>query len=208
MGIPVIIMGRSGTGKSTSIRTFKPDEIGIINVMGKPLPFRGEYKSITTQSYADVETLLRKSKVDSIVIDDAGYLITDMFMSRHSNAGTGNGVFALYNQLGDEFYKLLRFISNELPPNRIVYLFMHEDSDDFGNVKPKTIGKILDDKVCIEGLVSVLLRSAHNAQSGYVFLTNGAGIQKSPMDMFESEEIPNDLKTVDTAIRDYWDLKS
>lgn len=207
MGVPVLIVGRSGTGKSTSMRTLDPSSFGLINVIGKPLPFRGRVKSMATTDYGKIKAALKQpEKTNAFVIDDAGYLITDMFMTRHANAGTGNGVYALYNDIGDSFYSLLRFIVQELPPERVVYLMMHEDSDDFGRPKVKTIGKLLDEKVTVEGMVSVVLRSF--CEDGrYWFQTNGEGICKSPMGMFDAERIPNDLKAVDDAIRIYWDME-
>lgn len=205
MGIPVLIIGRSGTGKSTSLRNFASEEVAVINIMGKPLPFRSTIDTFVTQDYGKVKNALAKAKRDSIVIDDAGYLITDMFMKGHSAAAKGGDVFAFYNEVGDTFYHLMRFVVNALEPHRIVYFIMHEDEDDHGNLKPKTIGKLLDGKVCLEGLVSILLRSVHSNDK-YMFLTNGNGIQKSPIDMFETDAIDNDLKLVDDTIREYWNL--
>ena len=206
MGVPVLIVGRSGTGKSTSMRTLDPSSFGLINVIGKPLPFRGHVTSMVTTDYETIKEALRKpERTNAFVIDDAGYLLTDMFMSRHSNAGAGNGVYSLYNDIGDSFYSLMRFIVQELPQDRIVYLMMHEDSDDFGRPKVKTIGKLLDEKVTVEGMVSVVLLSFCE-DDRYWFRTNGEGICKSPMGMFDSERIPNDLKMVDDAIRAYWEM--
>lgn len=206
MGVAVIIIGRSGTGKSTSMRGMDPKTFGLINVLGKPLPFRGKVKSVCTTDYEQIKKTLKEPKrTNAFVIDDAGYLITDMFMTRHANAGTGNGVYALYNDIGDSFYSLLRFIARELPPDRIVYLMLHEDADEFGRPKVKTIGKLLDEKVTIEGMVSIVLRSVCEDGS-YYFVTNGEGICKSPDGMFETQRIPNDLAQVDEAIRDYWQL--
>lgn len=206
MAVPVIIMGRSGTGKSTSMRNFKDGEIGLINVMGKPMPFRGHIKSVVTTDYNTVVQAIQNAKVRSIIIDDAGYLITDMFMTRHASAGKGNGVYSLYNDIGDSFYGLVKFIAHMPDPDKIVYIILHEDTDDFGNSKIKTIGKLLDEKVTIEGMVSVLLRSTY-ADGQYLFQTNGAGIVKSPDGMFDDEYIPNDLALVDRTIRSYWGLK-
>lgn len=205
MAEPVIVYGKSGTGKSTSLRNFQAGEVGLVNVIGKRLPFRNSFPQVCTTDYAKVKELIEKSKAKSIVVDDAGYLITDMFMSRHANAGKGNGVFALYNDIGDEFYKLLRFVSELPDQDKIVYLMLHEDTDDMGNSKIKTIGKLLDEKVTIEGMVSIVLHSTVT-EDDYTFQTNGNGIVKSPPGMFESENIPNDLKAVDTAIREYWGM--
>ena len=205
MAIPVIIMGKSGTGKSTSLRTMPENDFGLINVIGKPLPFRTKINSLVTTDYETIKNALKGAKSKSIVIDDCGYLITDMFMTRHASAGKGNGVFSLYNDIGDSFYSLIRYISMELPPDLIVYLIMHEDMDDSGQSKIKTIGRLLDEKVTIEGMVSVVIRST-NDDGNYLFQVNGAGICKSPDGMFETEFIPNDLKLVDTIIREYWDM--
>ena len=157
MGIGVLIIGKSGSGKSTSMRNFKSDEVGIINVISKPLPFKNEngLKTLNTDNYVDVKNILEKAKTKSIVIDDAGYLITNQFMRKHSNAGGGNGVYTLYNEIADNFWTLTEQIK-KLPDDRIVYIMMHEEKNDFGDVKPKTIGKLIDDKVCLEGLFAIV----------------------------------------------------
>lgn len=205
MATPVIIYGRSGTGKSTSLRNFEPGEIGLVNVLGKRLPIRKQFLQVCTTDYAKVKQAIEASKAKSVVVDDAGYLITDMFMTRHADAGKGNGVFALYNDIGDEFYKMMRFIAELDDPDKIVYVVLHEDADDMGNSKIKTIGRLLDEKVTIEGLVSVVLQSLV-IDGEYVFRTNGSGIVKSPPGMFATETVPNDLKAVDTAIREFWGM--
>ena len=150
-----------------------------------------------------------KSQAKSIVIDDAGYLITDQFMTGYSSAGKGNAVFTLYNELADRFYEMLRFIVKAAPADKIVYVIMHEDKNDMGDVKPKTIGKLLDEKVCVEGLFTIVLR-AMKKENKYLFRTQSDGydIAKSPIGMFEDVEIDNDLKLVDDTIRDYYNIKS
>lgn len=205
MGVPVLVVGRSGTGKSTSMRGFPDGELGLINVIGKPLPFRSRIKSVSTTDYGKVKSVLGKSKTNAVAIDDAGYLITDMFMTRHADAGPGNGVYSLYNDIGDSFYSLLRYISTSTRGDMVVYLMMHEDADDLGRAKIKTVGRLLDEKVTIEGMVSVVIQSAYE-DGAYLFRTNGPGICKSPVGMFPSETVPNDLVAVDDAIRDYWGL--
>lgn len=154
MGIGVLIIGKSGSGKSTSLRNFKADEVGIINVISKPLPFKNVngLKTVDTDNYADVKKVIEGSKTPSIVIDDAGYLITNQFMRKHSNAGGGNAVFSLYNDIADSFWNLTEQIK-KLPNNKIVYILMHEDKNDFGDIKPKTIGKLIDEKVCLERII-------------------------------------------------------
>ena len=160
MGIGVLIIGKSGSGKSTSLRNFKSDEVGIINVIAKPLPFKNinGLKTVDTDNYADVKKVIEGSKTPSIVIDDAGYLITNQFMRKHANTGSGNAVFSLYNDIADSFWNLTEQIK-KLPDDKIVYILMHEDKNEFGDIKPKTIGKLIDDKVCLEGLFSIVLRA-------------------------------------------------
>lgn len=207
MGIPVLIIGKSGSGKSTSLRNFDEKEIGLINVSRKPLPFKKKFEStINTDDYDMIARCLTKATKNSIVIDDAGYLIVNMFMKGHTNAGSGNAVFGFYNKVGDSFWNLVESVKS-LPENKIVYFMMHEEKNDFGDIKPKTIGKILDEKVCLEGMFTIVLRSTRNNDK-YIFRTqsDGMDVAKSPMGLFE-EEIDNDLKFVDDKIREYYELK-
>lgn len=159
MATPVLIIGRSGTGKSTSLRNcVGNDNWNLIRVLDKPLPFKGKINGWYSDDYQQIMKLLIASKAKNIVIDDAGYLITNMFMNKHSSAGGGNGVFTLYNQIGDHFWNLLQFISTKVPADKIVYMIMHEESNELGEIKPKTIGKLLDEKVCVEGMFTIVLR--------------------------------------------------
>lgn len=207
MAKPVLIMGKSGSGKSASMRNFAPDEIDIINVIGKELPFRSALQTFQTDDYPTVDAAIKKSKKKVVVIDDAGYLITNMFMKGHAATGGGNSVFSLYNQMADNFWFLIDSIKRLEDPDKIVYLMMHEEQNDMGAVKPKTIGKLLDEKVCIEGLFTIVLR-AEKSGDRYIFKTrtNGLDVTKTPIGMFEDEEIDNDLKLVDRTIRDYYGM--
>lgn len=208
MGIPILIIGKSGSGKSTSLRNFTPEEVDIVNVEKKPLPFRNSHKTIDTDRYMDVCNTILESKKPSIVIDDAGYLITNHFMSGHSSSGAGNAIFSFYNEIADRFWGMINFIKKDkVPNNKIVYILMHEEQNDFGQIKPKTIGKLLDEKVCIEGMFTIVLRSVYH-DGNYYFRTktDGNDISKTPLGMFEDEEIENDLKAVDDVIREYYGL--
>lgn len=209
MGIPVLIIGKSGSGKSASLRNFKPEEVDIINVEGKPLPFRNQHETINTDSYKEVAEAVKNSKKSSVVIDDAGYLITNQFMRGHSATGQGNAIFSFYNDIADMFWKLITFIKgNGVADDKIVYIMMHEDQNDFGQIKPKTLGKLLDDKVCIEGMFTLVLRSVfHDGKYFFRTRTDGLDVCKTPIGMFEAEEIENDAKAVDDVIRDYYGLK-
>lgn len=208
MGIGVLIIGKSGSGKSTSLRNFKKDEVGIINVISKPLPFKNVngLQTVDTDNYADIKALLTRSKTKSIVIDDAGYLITNQFMRQHSNVGGGNAVYNLYNDIADNYWNLTELVKG-LPKEKIVYFMMHEDKNDFGDIKPKTIGKLIDDKVNLEGLFSIVLR-AKKVDKNYYFFTQSTenDVAKSPIGMFDELYIDNDLKKVDDVIREFYNL--
>lgn len=208
MGLGVLIIGKSGSGKSTSLRNFKKGEVGIINVIAKPLPFKNDLPTVDTDNYTDIEKVFEKSKANSIVIDDAGYLITNNFMKQHSNVGGGNAVYNFYNDMADKFWRLIESIK-KLPKDKIVYIMMHEDKNDFGDIKPKTIGKILDDKVCVEGMFSIVLRSKKVDKNYYFFTQATDGdVAKTPMGMFNDLYIDNDLKLVDDTIREYYNLNN
>lgn len=205
--LPVLIMGKSGSGKSTSLRNFKDEDVLVINVENKPLPFRNKFKDvIPTASYKEIGNALRATKKKVIVIDDAGYLLTTAFMKGHSTSGSGNEIFGFYNTLADRFWSLIEGIKS-LPGDSIVYLIMHEDKSDNGDVKPKTIGRLLDEKVCIEGLFTIVLRAVKDGGK-YVFKTStdGLDVTKTPLGMFDSEEIDNDLKMVNDTIREYFNM--
>ena len=203
-----MIIGKSGSGKTSSLRTVVGnDRFNVINVIGKPFPFRGNIKSGVTDDYQQAMKWLIKFPGDSIVIDDAGYLITNMFMKGHANAGSGNAIFSFYNQIGDHFWNLIEFIKKSVPQDKIVYIVMHEDTDDFGNVKPKTIGKMLDEKVCLEGMFTIVLRCAtKNGKHIFLTQTDGLDVAKTPIGMFDSSEIDNDILLVDNAIREYYGM--
>ncbi len=210
MGVPVLIMGKSGSGKSTSMRNFKQGEVAIINVLNKPLPFRNKIPTYYTDDYKKVKNALEKTLMKTIVIDDAGYLIVNQFMRNHSISGGGNAIFQFYNQLADNFWDLIDFISRGLPDDKIVYVIMHEEKNDAGEIKPKTIGKLLDEKWCVEGSFTIAIRSMYS-DGKYIFRTNRTNtdecdVCKSPPDMFDAQEIDNDLKMVDSKIREYYNL--
>lgn len=149
---------------------------------------------------------LAGSTAHSIVIDDAGYLITNYFMKNHSSKGSGNAIFSMYNTLADNFWNLVEFIK-KLPDDKIVYIIMHEDTDDYGNVKPKTIGKLLDEKICLEGMFTIVLRCIQeNGKHLFVTQADEGAVSKSPMGMFEELQIDNDLLYVDSKIRGYYEI--
>ena len=204
MGECILVYGKSGSGKSRSLLNFGEDEIFLINTIGKRMPFSKQFKyELKSDNIQLIREKMKAMPCKIAVIDDAGYLMTNTFMRSH---GKGDQ-FALYNTIGDTMWGLFRFIKTELADDVLVYIMMHEDSDDFGNTKLRTIGKLLDQKVCLEGMVTICLHCIAKGKE-HVFVTNsnGLGIEKSPEGMFDFE-VPNDLKAVDSRIREYWNLK-
>lgn len=209
MAIPVLIIGKSGSGKSASMKHCVGKDFNLVRVLNKPLPFKGKINGWVTDDYQIVYKALKSAPAKSIVIDDAGYLITNYFMKNHSTKGKGNDVFGLYNTLGDNFWNLIQFVVNDMPADKIVYIIMHEDTDDYGNVKAKTIGKLLDEKICLEGMFTIVLRSVNNlTEHKFITQSDGGAISKSPEEMFEDIEIPNDLLYVDNRIREYYEIEN
>lgn len=198
MGIPVLILGRSGSGKSRGIKNL---DCGVIKVIEKELPFKNNFKTLTTSDYGKIVQALMQAKKNSIVIDDAGYLLTLETMGRRKETGYGK-----FTDMAHNYYDLIQYIIYQVPANKIVYIVMHEEENEMtGEVKPKTTGKMLNDVICIEGLVTIALRCYRNDLGKHCFVTNGKGA-KTPEDMFTSEEIDNDLKMVDDTIREFYNI--
>lgn len=197
------ILGQSGTGKSTSLRNFKSDEITYVNVMNKPLPFKGCFTdTVTGDSYVQIAKAINNSTKKVIVIDDAQYLMANEFMRRSSEKG-----FDKFTEIAHNFWTLVKGSTDDIKKDVIVYFLMHTDTADDGREKAKTIGKMLDEKICLEGMTSICLKT--QVKDGvYKFVTqnNGRDTVKSPLGMFGTYEIDNDLKAVDTRIREYWQL--
>ena len=203
----ILIYGKSGSGKTRSLKNFGEDEIFLVNVEGKTLPFRKKFRyTVNTDDMNLIKRGLATMPCKTAVIDDAGYLLTNTFMRGHSSGRSGSGVYDLYNDIADRFWDLFKFIKT-LPKDVIVYIMMHEDTNDMGIVKLKTIGRLLDEKVCLEGMVTLCLRCV-TVDGRHVFrtVTDGMDITKAPEEMFSSDEIENDLKAVDTTVREYWDI--
>lgn len=202
MGMPVLILGASGSGKSTSLRNFEPTEVGVFNVAGKPLPFRKKMSYVSNNAtYETITASLQKNTLNCYVIDDAQYLMAFEFFDRAKETG-----FAKFADLGNHFYNLLKFIRLWTRDDTIVYLLAHTDIEDSGYVKMKTLGRMLDEKLCVEGLFSiVLLAETNGKEHWFTTQSNGRTTAKSPMEMFELK-IPNDLKMVDNTIREYYEF--
>lgn len=205
MGQLVYILGRSGTGKSYSIRNFPKDKVAVINVQGKVLPFKGSgsIEQTPTDNSANIMKALDIYAHDykSIVIDDYQYVMSNEFMRRSSEKG-----YDKFTEIARHAWDIANKV-RELPDDVIVYIMCHTDRDDEGNEKIKTIGKLLDEKICLEGLSTIVLKT--NVSDGqYTFLTqnNGKDTVKSPFGMFPTYAIDNDLWYVDQKIRNYYEL--
>ncbi len=201
--VPILLIGKSGSGKSTSLRNFKKDEVAVINVLGKPLPFRSDIKAVKLDDYANILNQIKLTKKNIIVIDDANYLITNEFMKNSSIKG-----YDKYNEMANHFFELINGIKN-IEGGKTVYLIMHEDVDDNGNVKPKTIGKLLDEKVNIQGMFTICIRAMfENGKYIFRLKTNGQDCVKTPFGMFNVDEMDNDLKAFDNVVREYYSLNN
>ena len=201
MAVLVMIYGQSGTGKSTSLRNFTNDEIAVINVSRKPLPFKSKLTTYDTDNYAKISSALDKIERKSIVIDDATYLMVNEFMRTAKVAG-----YQKYTDMAFNFNSLVAQAS-QLANDKIVYFLGHSDLKDDGTEHFKTIGKMLDNYVTVEGKFTIVLKTV--VQDGkYYFATHNSGQDtvKSPLGMFADNYVDNDLKAVDAIIREYYGI--
>lgn len=202
MGVPVLILGESGSGKSASLRNFSPEEVGIFNVAGKPLPFRKKLPSKTTADYNAIKRGIAKGTRKAYVIDDAQYLMCFESFAKAKESGYGK-----YTDMALHFYDLVQFVIQQTAPDVIVYFLQHTEQDgNTGKIKAKTLGKMLDSQLTLEGLFSIVLLCQTDGKA-HSFITQSDGYTtcKSPMEMLPPT-MDNDLKAVDTAIRDYYDM--
>lgn len=201
MGIPVLILGESGSGKSTSMRNFDPSELTVFNVANKLLPFRKKLNVINNAGYGTIGKELQKQEKKIYVIDDSQYLLAFELFNRAKEKG-----YDKFTDIAVRFEKMLNYIIKGTPEDCIVYLLHHCETTDMGKIKAKTVGKMLDNQLTIEGLFSIVLY-AFVEDDKHLFRTTNDGFcpAKAPMGMFEPI-IDNDLKFVDTTIREYYNL--
>ena len=201
MGIPVLILGESGSGKSTSMRNFDPSELTVFNVANKLLPFRKKLNVINNAGYGTIGKELQKQEKKIYVIDDSQYLLAFELFNRAKEKG-----YDKFTDIAVRFEKMLDYIIKGTPEDCIVYLLHHCETTDTGKIKAKTVGKMLDNQRTVEGLFSIVLY-AFVEDDKHLFRTTNDGFcpAKAPMGMFEPI-IDNDLKFVDTTIREYYKL--
>lgn len=215
MAIPVLIIGRSGSGKTYSLKNFKPDEVGVISVEKGRLPFRSEIKTVkvpkdptkgeardaaqlNAAKYAWITRAIQNAKVNAVVIDDSQYLLVNELFDRTYEKG-----YDKFTSMAQKFRDLIHFVNDLEDENKIVYFLHHSELDTDGREKVKTIGKMLDEKLTVEGCFDIVLYCQDHK---FFTQSNGVSTAKSPEGMFDLE-IPNDLKAVDTAIREYYGME-
>ena len=196
-----MILGESGSGKSASLRNFEENEIGILNVASKPLPFRKKLLSVNHANYATIYKALANPKLKAYAIDDSQYLMCFEMFDRVDETGYGK-----FTDCAKHFYGLVQYIINKTPNDCIVYFLHHCERTDDGRTKAKTSGKMLDNQLTLEGLFSiVLLCVADGKNHKFITQSDGTTTCKSPMEMLP-QEMDNDLKEVDKAVREYYGL--
>ena len=212
MAIPVFVIGRSGSGKTYSIKNFKADEVGVISIEKGRLPFKTDIKTVkvpkdftvntsaqlNAAKYAWIEMIISKSKAKSIIIDDSQYLLVNELFDRSKEKG-----YDKFTDIAVNFRNLVHFVNDMPDDDKIVYFLHHSEADTDGREKAKTIGRMLDEKLTLEGCFDIVLYC-----QDHKFYTQAEGMStaKTPEDMFSAAEIPNDLKAVDEAIREYYGL--
>ena len=215
MSLPVLVIGRSGSGKTYSLKNFKPDEVGVISVEKGRLPFRSQLKVIripkdptegtakdaaqlNSAKYAWIMNAISTSPAKSVVIDDSQYLLVNELFDRTYEKG-----FDKFTSMAQKFRDLIHFVNDLEDENKIVYFLHHSELDTDGREKVKTIGKMLDEKLTVEGCFDIVLYCQDHK---FFTQANGQSTAKTPEDMFDLE-IPNDLKLVDAKIREYYGME-
>ena len=214
MALPVLIIGRSGSGKTYSLKNFKPEEVGVISVEKGRLPFKSEIKvarvpkdptggeardaaAVNAAKYAWIMRAIKNAKVKTIIIDDSQYLLVNELFDRAYEKG-----YDKYVSMAQKFRDLIHFVNELEDDDKIVYFLHHSELDTDGREKVKTIGKMLDEKLTIEGCFDIVLYCQDHK---FFTQSNNQSTAKTPEEMFPLE-IPNDLKYVDNTIRDYYGL--
>lgn len=196
-------MGESGSGKTYSIRNFKPDEVGIFSVEKGRLPFKGDFKVKKNASYKDILQAVNNPNLKRYVIDDSQYLLVNEFFDRAKEQG-----YQKYTDMALNFRNLIHDINRKAPDDVVFYFLHHTEFDsNSGRLKAKTVGKMIDQYLTLEGCFDIVLLAQTDGKEHY-FVTQSDGLTtcKTPAGMFPDVKIDNDLKAVDDALRAYWGL--
>ena len=204
MGLPILILGETGSGKTYSIKNFDIDEVGIFSVEKPYLPFKKDFKVAKHATYETIMTVFKNDpQKRAYIIDDSQYLLVNEMFDKAKDTGYGK-----FTDIALHFRNLIHFINHQLPDDLIVYFLHHTETDsNTGKIKAKTVGKMLDNQLTVEGCFNiVLLCSVEGTEHYFITQSDGYTTAKSPEDMFDLR-IPNDLKAVDTAIRNYYGME-
>ena len=210
MGIPVLVLGKSGSGKTTGIRNLDPKHTVICQVEKQRLPVKTKFPmTLKPATYSNIMALFKECNegkrpdIKTIVLDDSQFLIVNEFFDKAAEKG-----YEKFTSIALNFRNLIHWVNIGLPEGVTVYFLHHTQLDDFGNIKAKTIGKMLDEKLTVEGCFDIVLMTERN-QDGWWFRTHSAGNDpvKTPMEMFDDDLIPNDLAIVDAKIREYYGME-
>ena len=212
MSIAALILGNSGSGKSTSLRNLDPAHTLLIQCISKPLPFRSEGWTLRskanpqgniyrTDNSAHIVTAMERSTAEVVVIDDYQAVMVNELMGRSTEKGyekftdIAKGAWNVFNAAGT------------LAEHRRIYILAHTQTDEFGSVRMKTVGKMVDNTLVPEGYFTIVLRTEIiNGQYLFATQTNGQDCCKSPMGLFPEQHMPNDLAAVDAAIFAFYGL--
>lgn len=217
MSIATLILGESGTGKSASMRNLNPNDACLIQIIKKPLPFKSsDWKRFDKETGGNVFVsddvgyilgVMNKTKKEIIIIDDFQYLMANEFMRGVTDEAKGNEAFMKFNKIAQNAWYILNACAS-LPDNKRVYVLSHTQTNDFGHTKAKTIGKLLDEKITLEGMFSIVLRTkVLNGSFKFLTQNNGMDTTKSPIGLFDDLEIDNDLNEVDLKICEFYDIE-
>ncbi len=203
MGVPVLIMGETGSGKTYSLKNFDPATVGIFSVEKGRLPFKGDFKVVKHATYNDIGKIFAAPKLKRYVVDDSQYLLVNELFDRAKDSG-----YQKYTDMALNFRNLIHAVNHNLPDDVIVYFLHHTEQDsNTGKTKAKTVGRMIDQYLTLEGCFDiVLLTAVEGNQHFFITQSDGYTTAKSPEGMFPDIRIPNDLSAVDGQIREYWGL--
>lgn len=210
------MIGESGSGKSTSLRHLNPKETFILGVLDKPLPFRGYKAHYTLMSKSNpngnyyatdsyelimrcIKSVNERPEIKTLVIDDFQYVMGNEFMRRALEKG-----FDKFSEIAQHAWTIIKELTNTRT-DLYCFVLSHSDADVNGRMKCKTIGKMLDDKITLEGMFTSIFHALIiDGQFKFLTQNDGAFMAKTPLGMFEDKFVDNDLQIVLNSMEDYF----